>query len=82
MSLANPSPEPMTDIGRLLADKDSQAHRERLNRTLEDELRRVRAKMAAGLAQQDYVHAGKRVVALTNAQIVLKSLHIYLDKPR
>ncbi|MFM1855536.1 MAG: hypothetical protein RLZ83_845, partial [Pseudomonadota bacterium] len=37
MSLANQSPEPMTDIGRLLVDKDSQAHRERLNRTLEDE---------------------------------------------
>lgn len=75
---ANPPTEPMTDIGRLLGAKDAQANLERLNRTLEDELRRVRAKMAAGLSQQDYVHAGKRVVALNNAQIVLKSVQIYL----
>ncbi len=73
---------PMSDLGRLLDGPESEAHLARLDRTLEAELAKVRAKMAAGLAQADYVHAGKRVVALCNAQIVLKSLHIYLDKPR
>jgi hypothetical protein len=51
----------------------------RLNRSLDDELAKVRAKMAAGLGQADYVHAGKRVVALNQAQLVLKSLHIYIQ---
>lgn len=68
---------PMSDLGRLLSGKDAEAHMARLNRSLDDELAKVRSKMAAGLAQADYVHAGKRVVALLNAQMVLKSLHIY-----
>lgn len=68
---------PMSDLGRLLSGKDAEAHLARLNRSLDDELAKVRAKMAAGLAQADYVHAGKRVVALNQAQLVLKSLHLY-----
>jgi hypothetical protein len=68
---------PMSDLGRLLSSSDAEAHLARLNRTLDEELSKVRAKMAAGLAQADYVHAGKRMVALLNAQMVLKSLQIY-----
>jgi hypothetical protein len=69
---------PLSDLGRLLSSKDGEAHLTRLNRTLELELSKVRAKMSAGLPQADYVHASKRVVALSNAQNVLKSLHIYV----
>ena len=72
------APLPMTDLGRLLSGPHAEAHLTRLMRVLDDELLRVRGRMAAGLAQTDYVHAGKRVVALCNAQMTLKSLHIYL----
>lgn len=69
---------PMTDLGRLLAGRDGEANLTALNRALEDELGRVRARMAAGLGQAEYVHAGKRALALGSAQLVLKSLRIFL----
>jgi len=72
------APLPMTDLGRLLSGSQSEANLTRLTRALDDELMRVRAKMAAGLGQADFVHASKRVVALVSAQMVLKSLQIFL----
>ncbi len=69
---------PMTDLGRLLQGKQSDEHLEQLRQTLDKELSRVRQRMTKGLTKEDYVHACKRVVALNHAQVVLKSVHIYL----
>lgn len=77
----NPSanvPLPMTDLGRLLTGRDADAHLTHLTRALDDEVLRVRSRLAAGLGQEDYVRAGKRVTALQHAQAVLKSLQIFL----
>jgi hypothetical protein len=70
---------PMTDLGRLLTGRDAETHLTRLSRVLEDEERRVRARMAAGLNQEEYLRAGRRVVALQHADSVLKSLRIFLS---
>ena len=72
-------PLPMTDLGRLLKGPQSGEHLETLHQTLESELARVRQRMNKGLSKEDYVHACKRVVALNHAQMVLKSVHIYLS---
>lgn len=74
----NPSALPMTDLGRLLSGPQSGEHLESLRQTLDKELDRVRQRMGKGLSKEDYVHACKRVVALNHAQMVLKSVHIYL----
>ena len=68
----------MTDLGRLLRGNKSGENLECLNQTLDKELSRVRQRMTKGLSKEDYVHACKRVVALNHAQMVLKSVHIYL----
>jgi|LauGreDrversion4_2_1035121.scaffolds.fasta_scaffold1827954_1 hypothetical protein len=72
------APLPMTDLGRLLSEKDAQMNLTKLLRTLEDESLRVQRKMSQGLSQDDYAHASKRVSALDSAQLILKSLQIYL----
>ena len=69
---------PMTDLGRLLSGPQSGEHLDSLRQTLDNELSRVRQRMTKGLSKEDYVHACKRVVALNHAQMVLKSVHIYL----
>jgi hypothetical protein len=69
---------PMTDLGRLLQGNKSGENLECLHQTLDKELSRVRQRMTKGLSKEDYVHACKRVVALNHAQMVLKSVHIYL----
>jgi hypothetical protein len=69
---------PMTDLGRLLQGSSSGENMEQLHQTLDKELSRVRQRMTKGLSKEDYVHACKRVVALNHAQMVLKSVHIYL----
>lgn len=77
----NPSasaPLPMTDLGRLLSGRNAEAHLTRLTRALADEELRMRSRLAAGMGQEDYVRAGKRVTALQHAQAVLKSLQIFL----
>lgn len=77
----NPSataPLPMTDLGRLLSGRDAEAHLTRLTRVLADEELRVRSRLSAGLGQDDYVRANRRVLALQHAQAVLKSLQIFL----
>lgn len=78
MNAHTQAPLPMTDLGRLLSGKDAQANLTKLLRTLEDESLRVNRKMSQGLSQDDYAHASKRVVALDSAQLILKSLQIYL----
>jgi hypothetical protein len=70
---------PMTDLGRLFVGPQSAEHLETLQQTLVRELERVRQRMTKGLSKEDYVHACKRVVALNHAQMVLKSVHIYLS---
>jgi hypothetical protein len=78
MNAAAQAPLPMTDLGRLLHGQDAASNLVRLHRALEDEILKVRKKMSVGLNQADYVYASKRVNALANAQVVLKSLQIYL----
>ncbi len=78
MNASATAPLPMTDLGRLLSGRDAQVNLTQLDRALDDELMRVRRRMAAGLGQEEYVHAGKRVTALQSAQLVLKSVQIYL----
>jgi len=70
-------PPPMTDLGRLLSGPDAEAHLTRLSRVLADEEQRVRKRMAAGLTQEDYGRAGRRVSALQHADAVMKSLKIF-----
>lgn len=77
----NPSantPLPMTDLGRLLISRDGEANLTRLSRVLADEEARVRGRLAAGLNQDDYARACRRVSALQHAEAVLKSLKIFL----
>ena len=78
MNASVQAPLPMTDLGRLLHGPDAESNLVKLHRALEDEILKVRKKMSAGLNQTDYVHASKRVNALSHAQMVLKSLQIYL----
>jgi hypothetical protein len=68
----------MTDLGRLLSGRDAEAHLTRLTRALADEEQRVRSRLSAGVTQEDYVRANRRVLALQHAQSVLKSLQIFL----
>jgi hypothetical protein len=77
----NPSatvPLPMTDLGRLLSGRNAESNLTRLTRALADEELRVRSRLAAGLNQDDYARANRRVLALQHAQSVLKSLQIFL----
>lgn len=77
----NPSasiPLPMTDLGRLLSGRNAEAHIIRLTRALADEELRMRGRLSAGLSQDDYVRANRRVLALQHAQAVLKALQIFL----
>ena len=70
-------PPPMTDLGRLLSGRDAEVHLTRLSRVLADEEMRVRRRLAAGLSQEDYARASRRVSALQHAEAVLKSLKIF-----
>lgn len=72
------APLPLTDLGRLLRGPQADVHLTALTRALDDEVLRVRGRMAAGLAQAEFVQSSKRVAALHSAQMVLKSLQIYL----
>lgn len=76
----NTASTPMTDLGRLLSGPQAPEHLLKLLRTLEDERIKVGRKMAAGLNQDDYAHASRRISALDSAQMVLKSLQIYLGR--
>lgn len=80
MNAHSQAPLPMTDLGRLLSGPDAQTHLTKLLRTLEDEVFRVNRKMGQGLSQDDYAHASKRVTALNSAQMILKSLQIFLAR--
>ena len=70
-------PPPMTDLGRLLSGPDADVRLTQLSRVLADEEMRVRKRMAAGLTQEDYGRAGRRVSALQHADAVMKSLKIF-----
>jgi len=80
MNAQTQAPLPMTDLGRLLSGPDARVNLTRLLRTLEDEALRVNRKMSQGLSQDDYAHASKRVTALNSAQMILKSLQIFLAR--
>jgi hypothetical protein len=78
--MTNPSaapPLPMTDLGRLLCGKNADANLAQLCSILADEDLRVRARMAAGLGQEDYPRAERRLQALRHAEAVLKSIKIF-----
>jgi len=79
MNAHTQAPLPMTDLGRLLSGNEASANLTRLLRSLEDEASKVQRKMSQGLSQDDYAHASKRITALNSAQLILKSMGIYLN---
>ncbi len=70
-------PPPITDLARLLCGPDADANLARLSRVLADEEQRVRKRLAAGLNQDDYARANRRVSALQHADASLKALKIF-----
>lgn len=79
MNAQTQAPLPMTDLGRLLSGNEASVNLTRLLRSLEDEVSKVQRKMRQGLSQDDYAHASKRITALNSAQMILKSMVIYLN---
>ncbi len=78
MNFGLASPEPMTDLGRLLTGPQGDDNLNYLLRALGDEEMRVTRLLSTGLEKEQYARALRRVTALQYASIVLKSLRIFL----
>lgn len=72
--------EPMTDLARLLAGPRADANLRVLLQALETDAQRVSQEMRRGLGPEDYAQAEHRLRALGCAQLILKSLQIYLAR--
>lgn len=73
------TPEPLTDLGRLLVGSQGEGNLKLLTKALTDEEFRVKAQMSQGLSASEYAYAGRRVTALQYASATLKSLQLFLS---
>ena len=80
MNSTPPASEPMTDLARLLSGPEALANLARLLATLDAETQQVKRAINRGLGQEEFARANARVLALGSAQLILKSLQIYLAR--
>jgi len=73
------TPEPLTDLGRLLVGSQGEGNLKLLTKALTEEEFRVKAAMSKGMSESEYAYASRRITALQYANATVKSLQLFLS---